>query len=423
MVSRVRFALSTLLGPWVVIAPISLVIGITLDRGAHWIGDPVWTVEWMSIPLFLVGPVVAGSVAVDTSRRLGASFEHLTMTSPSRTLIDIWIWGAGAVSLVHLAMLAIGLAAGLEPNPRVGWHVIGLMIASQILAIGFFGAVGSFVGRIVGPVTAGIAAAVVTFVLYLTLGPVNSSGSFRLLYFGGSTVSRVGMTWSVLYLVTQVLVLGLATAALLIVARYAESERWTRRRVAGLAGASLFTLTLIAAGWSEGPSQASDLIEDAPDRCALVEAAQVCTFREIGGMSDEVETRFANLFAAAQDTEYAVALPTRVEQQSWGYRPASSADRWTIWVERDIPPVEFEADQTLLATAWLPVDCDDAYYTEEMWNHYNKVEATWLGLMHPSEVDGYYSDPTPLSAEDLVRQMDALWSCSEPPTIKAAPTP
>jgi len=64
----IRFALRTLWGPRLVLVLVVLEAANLLQLGRAWRGELLWTVEWLGIVHFVVGPLLAGVAALDAAR-------------------------------------------------------------------------------------------------------------------------------------------------------------------------------------------------------------------------------------------------------------------------------------------------------------------------------------------------------------------
>src|SRR5688572_16584706 len=104
MKARIRYALRTLVGPWLVVPGVGLEVANFFQRGMPWRGEGMWTVEWFAIALFIIGPICAGAAAVDAARLSRPGNIHLVVGIPgatSRPYIRAALWTAGPLVVLH----------------------------------------------------------------------------------------------------------------------------------------------------------------------------------------------------------------------------------------------------------------------------------------------------------------------------------
>ncbi|MEU2119474.1 hypothetical protein ABZ567_28375 [Streptomyces sp. NPDC016459] len=310
---RLLYALNTLIGPWMTL-PVAVLEAMNfLQRGMPWRGETLWTVDWFAIALFIIGPLLAGAAAVDASRLSRAGNIHLVLATrrPYRPYLRAAAWCAGPVLVVHLLTIAAALIIGGVPgNPP--WPALTAAVAVQCLAVYWYVAIGSAIGRLAGPLMAGATAAVFTFTLMHLLGS-GSSGRFEPLALGGATVSRLGYQYAPGYLMAQTVFFTLTGAALLLLPIRLRSGRRT------LTAAATLTLVLLAATViaAQHTLPARRLVTDAapPTDCTTT-APAVCLYPEHARFRGQINRHVATLTAAARSHGYAALIPERVEELS-----------------------------------------------------------------------------------------------------------
>ena len=210
------YAFRVLVGPWGSLAIIGLEIANLLQRGRPWRGEALWTADWLAISLFLAGPLLSGLAAVDASRltRKGTVPIASAMARRHGAYRFAIVWTAGPASAVHVAAFGAALIVGGTAAPPAGWGVIVLTFAVQVLAILAYVALGSAIGRLAAPLAAGIVATVAALAGFYSL---SFGQGFMLLDIGGATVSRLGLTLSAPYLLTQLGVLASVASLLSII--------------------------------------------------------------------------------------------------------------------------------------------------------------------------------------------------------------
>ncbi|CAM5334485.1 hypothetical protein GCM10010329_37450 [Streptomyces spiroverticillatus] len=312
-----RYAFRTLLGPWAVLPVVVLEVMNFLQRGMPWRGESLWTVDWFAIALFVVGPLLAGAAAVDASRLSKAGNIHLVLATarPHRPYLRAAAWCAVPVLCVHLLTLAVGLAvSGIHGSPQ--WFVLAGAVLVQCLAICWYVAIGSAVGRLAGPLPAGAAAAVGAFSLLYLLGE-GSTGRFEPLALGGATVSRLGYQYAPGYLLSQIAVFTLTGAVLLLLPLHLRSGRRLPTRAG--AGALVLAAVFVVGGQYAFPGQRLTEQAESPDSCTG-SAPVVCVYAEHRRFQNETVRHVQTLSAAARSRGYRALVPDRVEELSRSYR-------------------------------------------------------------------------------------------------------
>ncbi|MFF3604371.1 hypothetical protein [Streptomyces sp. NPDC002463] len=253
MTPSLRYALKTLLGPWTVVPVTVLEVMNFLQHGMPWRGETLWTVDWFAIALFIVGPLLAGAAAVDASRLSRAGSIHLVLATsrPYRPYLRAAAWCAGPVPAVHLVTIAAAIAVSGVPGSPHRFGLAGAVLV-QSLAVCWYVAFGSAIGRLASPLLAGATAAVGAFTLIHLLGE-GSTGRFEPLALDGATVSRLGHRYAPGYLLAQA-ALFLLTGALMILL---PVRLRSGRRVLTLGGTAALALisAVVVAGQYVLPSR------------------------------------------------------------------------------------------------------------------------------------------------------------------------
>ncbi|MFJ6940000.1 hypothetical protein [Streptomyces sp. NPDC101132] len=330
-VLSLRYALKTLVGPWVMLPVAGLEVMNFLQRGMPWRGESLWTVDWFAIALFIVGPLLAGAAAVDASRLSRPGNIHLVLATsrPHRPYFRAAAWCALPVLGVHLLTIATGIAVGgVHGTPA--WFGLAGAVLVQCLAICWYVAIGSAIGRLTSPLLAGAIAAIGAFTFIYLLGE-GSSGRFEPLSLGGATVSRLGYQYSAGYLLAQIAVFAITGAALLLLPICQRSGRVIPTRI----GASAMALiALIALGGQYAlPDQRLIAKAETPTDCTDAEPT-VCLYPEHQRFQDQAVGHVRTLTKAARARGYDALVPKRVEELSRTYRVTSP----------DIAGLEISAD-------------------------------------------------------------------------------
>ncbi len=316
-----RYAIKTLWGPRLALVLVVLEVANLWQRGRPWRGELLWTVEWMGIVHFVVGPLLAGVAAVDAARMAQPGALEFLAVSRRRHGAFVWAaaWTALPACLVHSAGLAVAL---LWAQRHWGGAEVGsaaLAFAVQLVAFCWYSALGSAVGRFMPVLAAGPVAAVAAMGLFFRLA---DGDGFLLMHFGASTVSRLGVELNANYLWLQFFVLG-GTAVLLAAPRVWPSTTRIRRapHLAGVTMLALALVVLVSVG-SWGPEQRQELADPyPPDRC-FGESPTVCYYPQhlrMAGPSLEAIEDFAE---RARRAGYDDLVPKTIHETSRSYFPS-----------------------------------------------------------------------------------------------------
>lgn len=389
---RVSYALRTLIGPWLAVPAVVLESANFVQRGMPWRGEGMWTVEWFAISLFIIGPLCMGAAAVDASRLSRPGNIHLALATPSpyRTFLRAAMWCAGPLVVVHLAAIAAGVVAGGVQQPSVGWAAMAGAVLVQCLAIVWYAAIGSAIGRFTPPVLAGLAGGGGGFVLFYVLGDATPTGDFALLALGGATVSRLGLAYHPGYLAGQAAVFALTAGLLLMVGLRTRSGF----RVPTLAGAASFVLviaTVVAA-----PAVLPDsryLADPRPPELCLDTTPPVCVHAEHRRYLDELLPHIDTLVEAAALAGYPALVPERIVESSRTYYSPHPN-------ERSVSLYLYETGEgtveDLAGALVTPLHCPQLYADEPpgdaYWERWLNLWYTWLSLIGAEgELHSFYS--------------------------------
>ena len=386
--SRFLFAVRTLIGPWVVVPLVVLEVLNLAQRGSPYLGEAMWTIEWLAISLFLTGPLIAGFAAVDASRLSGPGAVHLVVAGrrPRLVYVRAAVWCAGPAAVVHLLALVVALGLGGFPSlgsagPRL---LVGFVV--QVAVVFWFAAVGSMVGRFVPVLVAGFFAAVVGLGLFYRF---SDGDGFLLLDLGSSTITRIGLEWNLRYLLWQLLIFVVGSVGLVSLRVWLRDGRPVMRLGGGAVLVVVIVVTLAAV--SVGPTERTVLAAPvAPSYCDQGEPV-ICFYPEHKRHADRVIGPIRYLFAAATDAGYDAFVPQRVEQSSWSYRGVGSyPDVRLIWLPDSVYtggewPLYELIQNTLLAPAHCPQMSTGP--SDLFWRRLEDLTNTWYDLL-PDDVTG-----------------------------------
>ncbi len=377
-----RYARRTLVGPWLVFPAAALEAANFAQRGMPWRGEGMWTVEWFAIALFVIGPLCAGVAAVDASRLSRPGNIHLVLSTPRPSLpyLRAAAWCAGPVVAVHLLALTGAVVVGGVRNPSIGWLAMLAGAGVQAVAIFWYAALGSALGRFFAPLLAGLAGAVVGLAATLTMGDSLSGPSFRLLAFGSSTVSRLGLAYNAGYLAAQVAIL-IVTAALLLLLpiRTRGSLRVPTLQGAGFAVGVLAILALLPT-WL--PANRLVLRPKPPTLCAG-SAPQVCLFTEHRRFERVVDDGVQTLARAASAAGYDALVPLKVLESSRSYLPGGPGIRSFSPTDDLYKSGRLPVTEMALALV-QPLHCPQLRAavppSDKFWSRLFSVTETWLDI-------------------------------------------
>ncbi len=384
MILRLRYALRTLLGPWLVLLALGVEVTTFLVRGMPWRGEGMWTVEWFAIGLFIIGPLCAGVAAVDAARLSRPGNIHLVVSVPRPALayLRAAAWCAGPIIGMHILVIATAVVVGNVHQPSVGWWAMLSAALVQCAAVVWYVAVGSAIGRFVPPLLAGLVGGGAGFALqYVASDALTGAPAFRLLDLGAATVSRIGWTYNAGYLAAQA---ATFTATFLLFILLPVRTRSGRNIPSpGAALPAVLAVATILAGPTVFPSKR--VVDDArpPDLC-FGTRPQVCVYYEHRRFAPLVLPKVEALAKAALEAGYPAFIPALVMEDSRTQRASGpgvmtlSLPAWTYEEER--LPIEDVA-----ASLLMPTHCAQLYTPvpppKEFADRYFALLATWLRLV------------------------------------------
>jgi hypothetical protein len=255
--------------------------------------------------------------------------------------------------------------------------------AVQCLAIVWYVALGSAIGRFAAPLLAGLAGGVAGFAATLLMGDAVSGHAFRLLAFGSSTVSRLGLQYNAGYLAGQAAILAITAAlCLLLPIRMRGSAR-----VPTLKGVGAGIALAVVIGGLPQVLPKTRLVErpSAPTSCSG-STPQVCVFLEHRRLAAAVNAEVRVLSHAAIAAGYDALVADRVVESSRTYRPGGPG------IQSFSPPdylykagrIPIEEMAYMLVD---PVHCPQLSASVPpsvtFYSRLYSVTETWLGLADP----------------------------------------
>lgn len=407
-INSLRYATRTLVGPWAVLPALVLEVLNFFQRGMPWRGETLWTVDWFAISLFIIGPLIAGAAAVDAAKLTRPGNIHLVLavTSPHRPYLRAAAWCAGPVAVVHLMAVLAGLLLG-GFHSSTSWFLIITAMLVQTLAIGWYVAIGSAIGRLAGPLVAGATAAIGSFTLIYLLGE-GGNNVFEPLALGGATVSRLGYEYVPGYLFAQAAVFaGTGASLLLLPIRVRSGMRIPS--ITGLVLAAL-SVTAVVASQYTFPGERLAASPHAPTRCTGTKPT-ICIYPEHERFERQLVSHIQTLSSAAQTKGYPSFVPDRVEELSRTYR-VKGRDALGLDIQAkayasgdiDIADVAIEMVRPLHCTQlYTGAPPGDAYWKREMSLHatllslagvkVNKEDYPGaIEILSPGQVDSIFKD-------------------------------
>jgi hypothetical protein len=304
------FALRTTVGVWVSLLAIGVEVYNILDRGMPWRGELMWPIEWSGSALIVIGPIVAGSVAVDTGRQWQDDTLPVLLATASARRSVLFSWAATTVpvSLVHLSTVTMTLVIA-SPTSTAALAPSAVAIISQFLAIAAYGAIGAMMGRIAGSVVGPIAGVILAIFAFLAFGRDNGA-SFSPLDQGSATSSLVGFEFSEKYVSAQCFFLTVTTLGLLALA----TARRKHRIYPSLA--VLAILAFLASTFGPHGRMVRDA-EAAPTECAFGNV-EVCLYPEHQRLLPQIAQDAESIYVAATRLGISDQLPTSLVERIHG---------------------------------------------------------------------------------------------------------
>lgn len=416
---NVPYAFRTLLGVKFLPALFVLDAAAFASFGLTWRGDGIWTVDWASGSLWIVGSLLAAVVAVDAARLSRPGSIHLVVGAPGRqrALVAAVLWCAGPLVVFHLALVVLGLSVGAVTRPSAGSGPLAAAMVVQGLAIVWCAALGSAIGRYLSPIVAGLAGAVVTFVAFSRLGDQASffAGWFGLLEMGAGGTPRIGYGYNLAYLAAQAVIFTSTGAVLLYLGLRERSGRAMPTLAGSAQAVAVVAVILLAIPILPGDRYVRD--PSPPAQCSDTTPV-VCTYWEHRHLHDELVAKVTHLSNAAVDAGYGSLVPQAVHEESRTYWPDSYDVRgfkapFSAMAGHDI------GWENLVYQLVEPIHCDqlrgEIGPSSEYRQDRNSVEWTWLNIASvPIDVESeYYPGPVAelLTAEQVEQIVDRFARC------------
>ncbi len=381
-------------------------IAVLCMRGAPWRGDLIWTIDWFAIGHIIVGPVIAGCVAVDASR-FAAGMRALPvrgLRSPVNTVVGIY---AATMVTVHLIVMLGALAWSRPPAFAV---VALLAIGAQVFMVVAFVAVGAVVGRFASPFIAGAAAAIIAGFAVVSF---SSSGSaLPLLLAGGATVPRVGYRYDVGWLVLQCLALAFVIVSLMLVGP-------AKSRLRQVAFASIACVGVVAALFtvSRAPDERLEAVSVEPTSCGALATVPWCYFPEHERVIDGYASNLLALFDAAQEGGYEPLVPASIVEASQRNWPGD-ATTGAFYVTAQALGGERVSLWEVTAGLVEPIHCSQLQQDdppgEKYWQDLDDLMFTWMALVDPAEAETASGTMRMLSPDEAAQLIGEFRTCTYP---------
>lgn len=411
LIRRLRFALSALWGPWAAIPVLTITImGFRLS-GSPFLGEGMWTIDWFANYMFATGSIVALAAAVDTARAVKPGAVHLLTGSSRPWLLQLRIamWSAVPSMLVHLLVVLTGLFIGSVTEPSVPWLVICIGLGVQLSSFIWYAAVGAVIGVYVPPLLAGVIAGGGSFAAIFFLGQATSHRSFRLLDFGGATISRIGWTYDLDYVLGQGGIL-LVSAMFLLTAPWRVVEGRRQPRMLGVAFIAV-AVAVMALVPNVLPARRNVATEVRPTYCLGVNP-QVCFYPEHRQLADNTYPVFEKLFQAAQQRGYRAFVPGgHVLESNRTWKPENDErTRGFAFYPDAYESATKVASATNIVTELVPGEgCPQLRGAEppkEIFRYKeNSLRATWLSFIDDPSLTEMLPDTYELLTADQVKVM------------------
>ncbi len=393
--NRAKYVFRTFAGPWSSILVLGLEVANLVQRGRPWRGELLWTTDWLGIVFFLAGPVIAGFCAVDASRLTRTDVLPVIVVTPRpwRVYLDAVVWTAGPATVLHVVAFAAALSMGIPGigASNVGWLKILAAFAVQVLAVWWFAALGSAIGRFTTPIAAGITGAGAALIAFYLL---SFREGFAPLDLGSATVTRLGLTIDGGYVSLQGLVLAATTGMMFLL-----GARRDRRFHLADAAVAVAVLGVIGVGMVAGPD--SRQVPDRgrpPENCYWGDPV-VCLYGEHQRVADVTVGDVLELAEAASSSGYGFLVPSAVHEMSWSYRPDEPEIRGFIVSDEVLTGGRWDQLE-LVQMLVQPSHCAQLFEgpgpSEEFYDLEESLVFTWLSLLE---------DPRSAQLEDIADEL------------------
>ncbi|WP_433531083.1 hypothetical protein ACQPYA_02885 [Micromonospora sp. CA-263727] len=416
MTPRIRYALRTLLGPWLVVPAFGMEAAIFLTRGMPWRGEGLWTVDWFAISIFIIGPLCSGVAAIDAARLSRPGNIHLVV-SVSRSgwaYLRAAAWCAIPLVCLHLLTIAVALIVGRVGHPSVSWWSLVAGALVQCLGIVWYVALGSAIGRFTGVLVAGLVGGVGAFILsYAIGGAFASEPTFQLLNLGSATITMIGKSFSAAYLASQA-VLFITTAAIFMTLRV-QPRSGLRVPSTGATVAAIAAVAAIGVAPVVLPGQRYDSTPHPPTACAGTRP-EICLYPEHERYAALVSQPINALAQAAQANGYLRFMPERIIEESRSYRP-SGPGVFALYLPTSVYEDGLFSLEDAASTLLNPTHCQfvqdpsvGGVDMEQFAFNYFSLLTTWLQLAGVEDVSAPTSTKH-LSPQEASTILDSFANC------------
>lgn len=387
-------------------------LAIMVQRGMQWRGDLVWTLDWLPVSFMIVGPVLAGCVAIDTARTADGA-GHLSRNPVLRTpAFAVWLAYTVVLGAIHLLVVTVALGLSMPP---VGDAFAPLAVLCQLLILAFFAALGTAVGRFTRPLLAGVCGALAAFAaMYVVSAPADH---LVLLEFGGATIPRVGYAYSGAFLGWQAVALLLAIAALLVL-RPLDATRDRSIAPRDAVAAAVLVAGVVAVSMTV-PDDRLEAVDAAPTSCGAAQGVPTCFYPQHERVAGAFTEQFWVLVDVARNSGYDDLVPERVEEASRTQLPQEDdPDVAAFYVMPDHlqgqQPTLWEIAGGIVQPLHCPQLQGELPPSERYWSDLNALVGTWVGLVDPAlaEDGGYLGSPLP--AERAAEIVEGFRTCTYP---------
>lgn len=406
---QLSYAFRSLVTPYFALIAVAFYVHNNAVRLAHTDAELMWAIELQSIVLLIVGPLTAAAIAFDTSRALQPGVAHLAVTAKKKDgeLRFIFLWGLIPLLITHILFTVFVMCRALmgSGNWQLSTAVVTQVVV-QCASLIFFCVLGSAIGKTLPSAWASLVTVALGFLLFVGIGG-GSSESFALLDLGGAVNSRLGLSYSMPYLFTQLALFTVCAAAL--------SQVEPRLSASGpqptVRSASIIALVMVMAIAPLAPLPSARLIanDDRPSVCTSAQP-QWCTFAESPRFVSNAKQSLQPILEATAQTPYARLVPNRIEQITNYYFPASTA------AELVLPLVP--SDDDLPPSLWMSNLYSGLHCSQELWDNddwvtnffetKDPVIATWGQIAHTEDA---LIDVPVLSVSEVNEFVERYKSC------------
>lgn len=312
---------------WIIIGAVGgLEVVALVSRRAPWLGEWVWTIDWMGGMIPLVAAAAAGVAAVAARAFTSRARADLLATTPhrGRALLGPVVTCIAVAVAAHLVGVGVAVALTAVANPTGGVPV--LPVLEQVTAIVAAGLTGALLGaRVRSPVSPVVAAGgTVMVALY-----ADNLGWYPLLDTGGATGSLIGLHYNYPSVAVRIGLLVL-TSLTLVGLLVAGGRRLSPLRVASILGLSGVITYMLFVG---GTDETRFVVDNAPMeyKCAAIRETEVCVHIAHQRFLDDVAEPISHAVATLKDL--GVHVDRRWEERLLGHEPVESTGYFRIPLE------------------------------------------------------------------------------------------